>query len=178
MYRPLFRFWFCTYQSKSIFATLCNTTVSLYDPLMKRPVICCCWSLLCCIGAGRTVIAVEESLPVIFAKSLTETFSTRVEIDIVSWSFLVSLCEAPPPYSENLFPLAEITTHDMGLLETQTSWGWWQTPSSGGEKWEYLIASVTLPRILPLLRSSLDNYDPPIQTPYNNYWNFHQLHEN
>ena len=178
MYRPLFRFWFCTHQSKSIFATLWNTIVSLCDPLVERPVICCCWSLLFCIDAGRTVIAIEESLPIIFGKSLTESFSTRVEIDIVSWYFLVSLCEGPPSYSENLFPLAEITTHDMGLLETQTSCSWWQSPSSGGEKWEYLIASVTLLRTLPLLRSSLDNYDPPIQTPYNNCWNFHQLHEN
>ena len=124
MYRALFRFWFCIHQSKSIFASLCNTIVSLYDSLMERPVLCCCWSLFCCLGAGRTAIVVEESLPVIFAKSLTETFSARVELDIVSWSFLVSLREASPSYSENLFPLTEITTHDMGLLEIQTSWTW------------------------------------------------------
>ena len=44
----------------------------------------------------------------------------------------------------------------MGLLERQTSWSWWQSSSSEGEKWEYLMVSVTLFRTLSLLRSSLD----------------------
>ena len=43
----------------------CVTQLSSYDPLMDRPVICC-WRLLYCRGAGRSAIAVEESLPVGF----------------------------------------------------------------------------------------------------------------
>ena len=74
MHYPLFRFRFCTRQSCSIFASFCNTIVSSYDPLMEKPVFCCCWRPLYCRGDGRTSIAVEESLPVNFAKSLTEIF--------------------------------------------------------------------------------------------------------
>lgn len=54
----------------------CVTQLSSYDPLMDRPVICC-WKLLYCRGADRSAISVEESLPVRFAKSLTETFTNK-----------------------------------------------------------------------------------------------------
>ena len=113
----------------------CVTQLSSYDPLMDRPVICC-WKLLYYRGADRSAISVEESLPVRFAKSLTEILLTRVEIDIVSWSILLSPWEVPPSYSENLFTIPKIPTHGMGLI--QFCWSWWQSRSSGREKWEYL----------------------------------------
>ena len=62
---PWFKSRFCTHQTSSIFVSLCNTIVSSYDSLILRPVICCCWRLLYCRGAGRISIAIEESLPII-----------------------------------------------------------------------------------------------------------------
>ena len=111
----------------------CVTQLSSYDPLMDRPVICC-WRLLYCRGAGRSAIAVEESLPVGFVPHWD--LHTRVEIDIVSWSILLSPWEVPPSCSENLFTIPEIPTHGMGLI--QTCWRWWQSRRSGRGKWEYL----------------------------------------